>query len=72
LKVYKLVISLPFVSLPASDVKGDIEYGVKLMLALSKCSKKMLCKCRRQYLNSGTHIQKTNANPVVFLAFFSF
>ena len=40
MKVYKLVTSLPFVSLPASDVKGDIEYGVKPMLALSKCSKK--------------------------------
>lgn len=31
-------ISLPFVSLPASDVKGDTGYGMKLMLALSKCS----------------------------------
>ena len=50
MKVYKLVISLPFVSLPASDVKGDIEYGVKLKLALSKCSKK---KC---YANAGGNI----------------
>lgn len=31
-------------------------------------TKPMLRKCRRQYLNSGTHMQKTNANQLSWLS----